>query len=291
MHHALVESIRHDRLLALGLALILAGLGFWFLLDQVSAHGTCSTHHQYRVYDGTHDRDGDGVGCETLPEPPGGPPGSAPTTTTTATSGYDRDNWSFNSSSARAALQCDSSEHVDHIVALKEAYDSGASGWTNTRKSQFANDHDNLWCLEAGVNLSKSDHDLAEWSGGSCEQRRHIATVTVAVKMAYQLSIDPAEQMAIDLASAMPCSTPSAADGAVAAETARLNGVTGSATWLSEHSTTAGALFAALSPGGTIAIFVWDGSTWAQYAVVGGRLVPGSLNVNIEHGDILHITR
>lgn len=291
MHHVLVESIRHDRLLALGLAVILAGLGFWFLLDQVSAHGTCSTHHQYRVYDGTHDADGDGVGCETLPEPPGGPPQTTSTTTTTATSGYDRDNWNFNSSSARAALQCDSSEHVDHIVALKEAYDSGASGWTNARKRQFANDRANLWCLEAGVNLSKSDHDLAEWSGGSCEQRRHIANVTVSVKMSYQLSIDPAEQTAIDQALAMQCSTPSAADGAVAAETARLNGVTGFATWLSEHSTTAAALFAALNPDGAIAIFIWDGSTWAQYAMVGGHLVPGSLDVDIEHGNILHIAR
>ena len=128
MQHVVAESACHHRLFALGLALVLAGLGLWFLLDQASAHGTCSTHHQYRVYDGTHDRDGDGVGCETLPEPPGGPPQNTSTTTTTATSGYDRDNWSFNSSSARAALQCDSTEHVDHIVALKEAYDSGASG-------------------------------------------------------------------------------------------------------------------------------------------------------------------
>ncbi|MCY3570838.1 MAG: DUF1524 domain-containing protein [Chloroflexi bacterium] len=291
MQHVVAESACHHRLFALGLALVLAGLGLWFLLDQASAHGTCSTHHQYRVYDGTHDRDGDGVGCETLPEPPGGPPQNTSTTTTTATSGYDRDNWSFNSSSARAALQCDSTEHVDHIVALKEAYDSGASGWTSTRKRQFANDRANLWCLEAGVNLSKSDHDLAEWSGGSCEQRRHIATVTVAVKMTYQLFIDPAEQTAIEQALAMQCSTASAADGAVAAEIARLNGVTGFATWLSEHSTTAAALFAALNPDGAIAIFIWDGTIWAQYATVGGLQVPGSLDVDIEHGNILHITR
>ena len=291
MRKVLVVSATHYRILILGLALIVAGLSSWFVVEQVSGHGTCSTHHQYRVYDGTHDRDGDGVGCETLPEPPGGPPASIPTTTTTTTSGYDRDNWSFNSSSARAALECDSSEHVDHVVALKEAYDSGAATWTNAQKSRFANDRDNLWCLEARTNLSKSDHDLAEWSGGTCDQRQYIANVTVAVKMSYQLSIDPAEQTAIDLALATQCSTPSAANGAEAPETARLNGVTGFATWLSEHSTTTGALFAALGTGGAIAIFVWDGSIWTQYAMVGGRLVPGSLDVDIEHGNILHITR
>ncbi|MDE2746375.1 MAG: DUF1524 domain-containing protein [Chloroflexota bacterium] len=306
MQHVLVGDTRHNRLFGLALALIVTGLGFWFTVDQASGHGTCSTHHQYRVYDGTHDRDGDGVGCETLPEPPGGPPGSAGTSTTTTTSGYDRDNWSFNSSSARTELACDSSEHVDHIVALKEAYDSGASQWTNARKRQFANDRDNLWCLEASTNLSKSDHDLAEWSGGTCEQRRHIANVTVAVKRTYGLAIDPAEQTAIDLALTTQCSTQSTANEsepahietsgdfagteAVAAETARLSGKIGFATWFSEHSTTASALFAALRQNGAIAIFVWDGSIWSRYSLVGGRQVPGSLDVEVTHGDILYIT-
>ena len=96
--------------------------------------------------------------------------------------GYDRDNWSFNSSGARARLGCSSSEHVDHIVALKEAYDSGAAAWSSTRKAGFANDPANLWCLDASVNRSKLDGDLAEWAGGSCAQRKHIATVTQQVK-------------------------------------------------------------------------------------------------------------
>ena len=306
MQHAFVRRTRHNRLFGLALALVVAGLGLWFAGDQASGHGTCSTHHQYRVYDGTHDRDGDGVGCETLPEPPGGPPGSASTSTTTTATGYDRDNWSFNSSSARSALACDSSEHVDHIVALKEAYDSGASTWTNARKRQFANDRDNLWCLEASTNLSKSDHDLAEWSGGTCEQRRHIANVTIVVKRTYGLTIDPAEQIAIDFALTMQCSIPSIANGsepaqveagvdlagneAVAAETSRLYGITGLATWLSGHSTTASALFVALSPNGAIALFVWDGSIWARYSIVAGDLVPGSIDVEIKLGDILYIT-
>ena len=102
---------------------------------------------------------------------------------------------------------CDSSEHVDHIVALKEAYDSGAANWTNSRKSQFANDFSNLWCLDASVNLSKSDHDLAEWSGGACDQRKHIATVTRTVKSNYGLSTDGAEANANTAALAAQCAT------------------------------------------------------------------------------------
>ncbi len=161
-----------------------------------AAHRTCAGH-QYRTYDGTHDGDGDGVGCESKPEPP--------SRSGVTSVGYDRDNWSFDSSRARARLGCNSSEHVDHIVALKEAYDSGAAAWSSTRKAEFANDPANLWCLDASVNLSKSDGDLAEWAGGSCAQRKHIATVTQQVKHAYALSTDGAEQRAITAVLSAQC--------------------------------------------------------------------------------------
>ena len=166
-----------------------------------AAHRTCAGH-QYRTYDGTHDGDGDGVGCESKPEPPSRS-GATPSGATSV--GYDRDNWSFGSSGARARLGCSSSEHVDHIVALKEAYDSGAAAWSNTRKAAFANDSANLWCLAASVNLSKSDGDLAEWAGGSCAQRKRIATVTQQVKRTYGLSTDGAERRAITAALAAQC--------------------------------------------------------------------------------------
>ena len=184
----------------IGIALVLFAatcVGVSLILTQsADAHGTCE-NHQYRTYDGTHDGDGDGVGCESKPAPP---------SRAGATSvGYDRDNWSFDSSGARARLGCSSSEHVDHIVALKEAYDSGAAAWSSTRKAEFANDSTNLWCLDASVNLSKSDGDLAEWAGGSCAQRKRIATVTQQVKHAYGLSTDGAEQRAITVALAAQC--------------------------------------------------------------------------------------
>lgn len=215
MRRTLVCGLETHRLATLIVGLLVLSVGIWLASEITSGHGTCSTHHMYRVYDGTHDRDGDGIGCESLPEPPGGPPSTTTSDSSysSGNTGYDRDNWSFNSSSARAALMCDSSEHVDHVVALKEAYDSGAANWTNDRKRQFANDRDNLWCLNASVNLSKSDHDLAEWSGGTCEQRQYIANVTVSVKATYSLAIDAAERVAIDIALAAQCSAaPSTGD-------------------------------------------------------------------------------
>ena len=110
---------------------------------------------------------------------------------------YNRDNWNFNSSAARERLNCTKDEHVDHIVALKEAFDSGASTWSSSRKQQFANDSINLWCLDAKLNLSKSDDDLAEWNGGNCNIRKRIAVKTKTVKRKYDLDIDPAEAKAI----------------------------------------------------------------------------------------------
>ena len=89
------RGIGCTRLLVSAIALVVAGLGVWLAIDLALSHGTCSTHHEYRVYDGTHVRDGDGVGCETLPELPGGPPSSSsstPSTSSTSGDGYDRDN-------------------------------------------------------------------------------------------------------------------------------------------------------------------------------------------------------
>ena len=199
-------------------ATVLAILPLIALATLVEADGTCADH-KYRVYRGepgyssSHDRDGDGVGCESNPEPPNRtepttpPPSDESSDSGSTSTDYDRDNWDFDSSAARARLGCSSSEHVDHIVALKEAYDSGASSWSNTRKSTFANDPQNQWCLDASLNASKSDRDLAEWSGGSCEQRKHIATVTIAVKAKYGLTTDPAENTANQIALNATCST------------------------------------------------------------------------------------
>ena len=174
--------------------------------DNASADGTCETHYPYRVYDGHgHDGDGDGVGCEWNPGGPSSSGSSSSSSSSFRSSGYDRDNWSYDSSAARSRLGCSGSEHVDHVVALKEAYDSGASSWSNARKRQFANDPLNQWCLDAGLNVSKSDGDLAEWSGGSCIQRQHIAEVTVAVKAKYGLATDSAERRANQAAIAESC--------------------------------------------------------------------------------------
>ena len=184
----------------------------WLVLAApANADGTCKDHYPYRVIDGHgHDRDGDGVGCESNPRLPARGQKYFPGTTnqpvtTQPADGYDRDNWDYNSSAARRRLGCSVGEHVDHIVALKEAYDSGASSWTSDQKETFANDPNNQWCLDGRTNISKSDSDLAEWSGGTCEQRKTIAQVTKEIKRKYDLATDEAEKRAIQHAKQAQC--------------------------------------------------------------------------------------
>ncbi len=53
---------------------------------------------------------------------------------------------------------------IDHVVALAEAWDSGASGWTTAQRRAFANDLGDERCLVAvtdSVNQAKGDEDPA----------------------------------------------------------------------------------------------------------------------------------
>ena len=55
---------------------------------------------------------------------------------------------------------------IDHVVALKEAWDSGASQWDAARLEAFANDVDDprTLCVVTGdVNLAKSANDPVNW--------------------------------------------------------------------------------------------------------------------------------
>src|SRR4051794_8164551 len=53
--------------------------------------------------------------------------------------------------------------HIDHVVALAEAWDSGADQWTPQQRDEFADYLPNLLAVSAASNLRKSDRDAAEW--------------------------------------------------------------------------------------------------------------------------------
>jgi hypothetical protein len=84
---------------------------------------------------------------------------------------------------------------IDHLVPLKEAWDSGARAWSDDRRERYANDLGDPRSLVAvtdNVNQSKGDRDVAEWlpTFGVCGYVRH----WTAVKLRWGLSVDGAER-------------------------------------------------------------------------------------------------
>ena len=97
---------------------------------------------------------------------------------------------------------------VDHIVAAKEAFESGAWAWDVSRRQAFGNDGDNLVATRDCVNRSKGADDMAKWSrrigSGECEGLTttlqgdcFLAVTIVIVKSSYSLSVDTAEKNAL----------------------------------------------------------------------------------------------
>ena len=96
---------------------------------------------------------------------------------------------------------------VDHIVAAKEAHESGGHSWDRSTRQQFGNDSLNLVTSRDCVNRSKGSRDPAEWSevgSGTCggaaltdAGRCFWSARTVAVKYRYDLAVDTAERAAL----------------------------------------------------------------------------------------------
>ena len=88
-------------------------------------------------------------------------------------------------------------EEAEHVVALAEAWDSGASTWTSTQRDRFADWQVNLTAVSSSSNQAKSDKDAAEWAPTRTASRCAFAEVTVTTKFRWALSIDLAEKDAL----------------------------------------------------------------------------------------------
>jgi hypothetical protein len=85
---------------------------------------------------------------------------------------------------------------IDHVVALKEAWDSGAHSWSATRRELFANDlSDNrhLIAVKDSENQSKSDRDPSNWIPKNSAYLCTYLADWVAVKARWRLSMDSSE--------------------------------------------------------------------------------------------------
>ncbi|PSK65508.1 hypothetical protein B0E53_02565 [Micromonospora sp. MH33] len=101
---------------------------------------------------------------------------------------YDGGTWS-------AASDVD----IDHVVPLAEAWRSGASGWTTSRRQSFANDltRPQLVAVTDNVNQAKGDQDPSTWQPPLSSYRCTYSKMWITVKYAWGLSLQSSEKSAL----------------------------------------------------------------------------------------------
>jgi hypothetical protein len=85
---------------------------------------------------------------------------------------------------------------VDHLVSLKEAWDSGAWSWTPERRIAYANDLTDgrtLVAVSATSNRSKGDRDPSNWIPEDDQAVCQFVGDWIAVKARWSMSMDPSE--------------------------------------------------------------------------------------------------
>lgn len=87
--------------------------------------------------------------------------------------------------------------HIDHVVSLSNAWQTGAQQLPQDKRESLANDPLNLWAVEGTLNQSKGDGDAATWLPPNKAIRCDLVAQQVAVKTAYQLWVTTAEADAI----------------------------------------------------------------------------------------------
>lgn len=94
-----------------------------------------------------------------------------------------------------------SSLDIDHMVPLKEAWESAAATWNDGQREAYANDLDAemaLIAVTASSNRSKSDRDPADWKPPDTTYWCTYATAWASVKVKWSLTADTAEVAALE---------------------------------------------------------------------------------------------
>lgn len=94
---------------------------------------------------------------------------------------------------------------IDHVVALSDAWQTGAADMDETARRDFANDPRNLQATIGSVNQEKGDSDAASWLPPNKAYRCTYVSRIVDVKAAYGLWVTQAEHDAIERVLASDC--------------------------------------------------------------------------------------
>lgn len=89
---------------------------------------------------------------------------------------------------------------IDHVVALAEAWRSGADRWDADTRLRYANDlgfAGSLIAVSASSNRSKGDRDPSDWLPPRGSYRCDYAIAWIQVKYRWRLAVDSAERVAL----------------------------------------------------------------------------------------------
>jgi hypothetical protein len=86
---------------------------------------------------------------------------------------------------------------IDHVVALLDAWETGAQGLSAQSRVQLANDPLELLAVDGATNQAKGAGDAATWLPPSTAFRCDYAARQVSVKAKYGLWVTPAEAAAL----------------------------------------------------------------------------------------------
>ena len=86
---------------------------------------------------------------------------------------------------------------IDHVVALSNAWQTGAFKLSYDKRLTFANDPMNLLAVKGRLNSQKGDGDAATWLPPRKDIRCAYVAQQIVVKAKYKLWVTPAEKAAM----------------------------------------------------------------------------------------------
>nr|WP_231121826.1 HNH endonuclease family protein [Motilibacter peucedani] len=176
-----------------------SALGALAALATARADAVVPTYRRDRFGDGWADLDHDGCGTrqEVLRRDLRDVRFRAGTAGCTVESGVLDDPYSGEQIRFRYGPSTSDDVQIDHVVALADAWRTGASSWTDVEREQFANDPLELLAVDGPLNQAKSSKDAARWLPPEPAARCTYVARQVAVKRRYLLAVTARERVAM----------------------------------------------------------------------------------------------
>src|SRR6478672_1378806 len=96
----------------------------------------------------------------------------------------------------RRGVETSLAVQIDHMVALADAWRTGAARWRAGRRLAYANDPRVLIAVGGTANEQKSDDDASQWLPPNRRFRCQYVADQVMIKATYRLWVTPAERAA-----------------------------------------------------------------------------------------------